>query len=157
MKPTSVRLLLVLLVLGAAFGWGLATVVAGWTGRSLPLPVLAGSALWLLAIALVAWGSFIRPRVRARGEEVPTADPLPSLMAARVAVLTMAAARMGVVVAGFYLGVVIATVADGLSTPAAEQALWSGLLAASGAAATCAAGLWIERACLLPTGHDEDK
>ena len=157
MKPTSIRLLVVLVVIGAALGWALATVVAGWTGRSLPLPILAGSALWLLAIALFAWGWFVRPRVRARNERMPQAEPMPALMAARVAVLTMAASRMGALVTGFYLGAVTATVAEGISTPASQQTGWSGVLAATGAAATGAAALWIERACLLPTQQDDDE
>ena len=157
MKPTSIRLLVVLVVIGAALGWALATVVAGWTGRSLPLPILAGSALWLLAIALFAWGWFVRPRVRARNERMPQAEPMPALMAARVAVLTMAASRMGALVTGFYLGAVTATVAEGISTPASQQTVWSGVLAATGAAATGAAALWIERACLLPAQQDDDE
>jgi len=72
-------------------------------------------------------------------------------------VLTLAASRMGAVVAGIYLGAVIATVAEGMSTPASQQAVWSGVLAATGAAATCAAALWIERACLLPDSPDSDE
>jgi len=157
MKPTSIRLLIVLVVIGAALGWALAIIVSGWTGRSLPLPALAGSALWLMGIALFAWGWFVRPRVSARNEKMPQAEPMPALMAARIAVLTMAASRMGAVVAGIYLGTVIATVAEGMSTPAAQQAIWSGMLAATGAAATCAAALWIERACLLPDSPDDDE
>lgn len=157
MKPTGIRLIVVLVVIGTTVGWALATIVGGWTGRSLPLPTLAGSALWLLAIALGAWGWFVRPRVRARSERFPQAEPLPVLAAARVAVLTMAAARMGAAVAGFYFGVMIATIAEGLSTPAAAQAFWSALLATTGAAATCAVALWIERACVLPTGRDDDE
>jgi hypothetical protein len=156
-KPTSIRLVVVLAVIGAALGWALATVVAGWTGRSLPLPILAGSALWLLAIALFTWGWFVRPRVRARNEQMPQAEPMPALMAARIVVLTMAASRMGAVVAGFYLGAVIATVAEGMTTPASQQTVWSGVLAATGAAVTCAAALWIERACLLPAQQDDDE
>lgn len=157
MKPTSIRLLVVLVVGGAALGWALATIASGWTGRSLPLPILAGSALWLLAIALFTWGWFVRPRVHARNEKVPHADPMPALMAARIAVLTMAASRMGALVAGIYLGAVIATVAEGMTTPAAQQTVWSGVLAATGAAATCAAALWIERACVLPARQDDDE
>jgi len=82
---------------------------------------------------------------------------MPALMAARVAVLTMAASRMGALVAGFYLGAVTATVAEGISTPASQQTVWSGVLAATGAAAAGAAALWIERACLLPAQQDDDE
>lgn len=157
MKPTSLRLLIVLAVIGAASGWAVATIVAGWTGRSLPLPVLAGSALWLLAIALFSWGWSVRPRILARSERMPQAEPMPPLLAARVAVLTMAVSRMGSFVGGLYFGVVVATLAEGLTTPAAEQAFWSALLASSGAVAAGAAALWIERACVLPGSPEDDE
>lgn len=159
MKPTSIRLLIILAVIGATGGWALAVVVAGWTGRSLPLPVLAGAALWLLAIGLATWGTFVRPRIRARQHPSAqaTAIPMPALQAARVAVLTMAAARMGAIVAGIYAGIAVATLAEGLTTPAAEQAMWSALLATSGAAVTSGVSLWIERACVLSVGEDDDE
>lgn len=157
MKPTGPRLLAVLLAVGLAGGWALATIVTGWSGRSLPLPTLAGAALWLLAIALFAWGSFVRPRVAARNRPSVVAEPMPALQAARIAVLSMAAVRMGAVVAGAYLGIVLSTLVGGLSTPAAAQAFWSGLLAATGAAATSGVALWIERACVLPAGEDDDQ
>lgn len=154
MKPTNIRLLAVLVIVGIAGGWALAVVVAGWTGRSLPLPVLAGAALWLLTIGLLAWGALVRPRIQARQQPRPGVTAMPSLQAARVAALTMAAARMGAIVAGAYLGIAIATLAEGLSTPAAEQAFWSALLAATGAAGTSAVSIWIERACVLSVGEE---
>lgn len=166
MTATSTRLIAVLSVVGVAAGWALATIAAGWTGRSVPLPVLAGSALWLLAIALGVWGWQVRPRIRARHRPdvaaetaIPrhTASAMPPLQAARVAVLSMAAARMGALVAGVYSGIIVATIAGGLSTPAAVQSFWSGVLAATGAAATSGVGLWIERACVLPVDENDDR
>ena len=53
MKPTSARLLLAVTICGAVGGWSLVVIVEGLTGRALAVPVLAGSALWLLAIAFV--------------------------------------------------------------------------------------------------------
>lgn len=158
MKPSSPSLVATLVVVGAALGWALSVVVDGWTGRSLPVPVLAGSALWLLGIALIVWGWVIHPRLRANVDPQgnPGVSPLPVLVAARVAAIAMAATRMGALIAGLYAGVAIATVASGISTPAAQQTLWSTLLACSGAAVVAGAGLRLERWCLLPHGNDHD-
>lgn len=157
MNPTRPPLLITLLVVGAAVGWGISIIASGWTGRSLPVPVLAGSALWLLAIALIVWGSIIRPRLQANVDPTrhPGIEPLPVLVAARIAAIAMAASRMGVAVAGVYVGVTIATISSGLSTPAAQRSLLSALLAASGSAVVAGAGLRLERWCLLPSSNDD--
>ncbi|MCH1402867.1 MAG: hypothetical protein L7U50_01025, partial [Candidatus Nanopelagicales bacterium] len=73
MKPTSARLLLAVTICGAVGGWSLVVIVEGLTGRALAVPVLAGSALWLLAIAFVIWGAVLRPRLEARID--PTTRP----------------------------------------------------------------------------------
>ena len=79
MKPTSARLLLAVTICGAVGGWSLVVIVEGLTGRALAVPVLAGSALWLLAIAFVIWGAVLRPRLEARIDPTtrPGIDPLP--------------------------------------------------------------------------------
>jgi hypothetical protein len=158
MRPTHPPLIVTLVLVGAAGGWGLFVVVDGWTGRSLPVPVLAGSALWLLGIALIVWGSVIRPRLRANIDrrKSPGVDPLPILVAARVAAVAMAASRVGALIAGLYAGITIATVASGLTTPATQQTLLAAVLAASGAAVVAGAGLRLERWCLLPGDDDDD-
>lgn len=158
MKPTGPPLVTALVVVGAALGWGLSVVVDGWTGRSLPVPVLAGAALWLLAIALLVWGSIIRPRLQANVDpgRHPGVEPMPVLIAARVAAIAMAASRVGALIAGLYGGVAIATVAAGLSTPAAQQSLWSAILAATGSVVVTGAGVRLEHWCLLPSGNDHD-
>lgn len=157
MKPSSPPLVVILVVIGASVGWALSVVIDGWTGRSLPVPVLAGSALWLLGIALFVWGWVIRPRLQAhvRPSAHPDVDPLPPLMAARVAAVAMSASRVGALIAGLYAGVVVAAMASGLSTPAAQQTLWSSVLAATGAGVVCAAGIRLERSCVLPHGNDD--
>jgi hypothetical protein len=159
-KPTSTRLLVILAILGAAGGWALVVIIQGWSGRALPVPVLAGSALWLLGIAFIIWGSVVGPRLRARIDPMvhPGVEPLPGLVAARVAAIAMAASRVGAFVCGIYAGLALATVAGGLSTPASAQAFWASLLAASGSALTCVAAIRLERSCLLPSNvQNEDE
>ena len=59
----------------------------------------------------------------------------------------MAACRVCAAVAGVYSGIAIATVAGGLATPAASQAFWASVLAASGSGVASAASLRLERSC----------
>jgi hypothetical protein len=112
----------------------------------------------LLGIALIVWGSVIRPRLRANIDrrKSPGVDPLPILVAARVAAVAMAASRVGALITGLYAGITIATVASGLTTPATQQTLLAAVLAASGAAVVAGAGLRLERWCLLPGDDDDD-
>lgn len=158
MKPTQPPLMTALVLIGAALGWGLSVVVDGWTGRALPVPTLAGAALWLLGIALIVWGWIIHPRLGANVDprRHPGVEPLPVLVAARIAAIAMAASRVGALVTGLYVGIAIATLAAGLSTPAAQQTLWSAVLAASGSSLVAGAGLRLERWCLLPSRDKND-
>ncbi len=155
MRPTTLRLITALFFSGFAAGWALTAIVGGWTGRALPIPVLAGAVLWLLAIALFLWSVVIKPRLPTASRPVVQSNPLPPLAAARMAVIAMAAARMGSLVSGLYAGIAVVTLAGGLQTPAAEQLLWSTLLACSGAAATCWVGVRLERLFLVPAGRDD--
>ena len=145
-------------MLGAAGGWAVVVILQGWSGRALPVPVLAGSALWLLGVAFIIWGSVVGPRLQSRSDPTahPGVEPLPGLVAARVAAISMAASRVGAFVAGIYTGLGLATIAGGLSTPASTQAVWASLLAASGAAVTCVAAVRLEHRCLLPSGAEND-
>ncbi|NDH13790.1 MAG: DUF3180 family protein [Actinobacteria bacterium] len=135
-----------------------ALIVGGFAERMRFSSMLTFSALWLLAIAFVIWGAVLRPRLEARIDPTtrPGIDPLPGLVAARVAAMAMAACRVCAAVAGVYSGIAIATVAGGLATPAASQAFWASVLAASGSGVASAASLRLERSCLLPSGADND-
>lgn len=149
MKPTRIPLLIAIVVIGIAVGWGLVEIVSGQTGRSVPVPLLAGTAIWLLAIALGAWTWFLRPRLR----KEPGSVPVPPLAAARTAALAMAASRTGAVVAGIYAGIAVAAV-NSLSTPAGVSAFSSAVLASTGSVVLAAAALWLEGLCRLP---EDDK
>ena len=47
MKPTKVRVLIVLAVLAGAIGWGAVGLMQGQTGRTLPVSWLAASTMWI--------------------------------------------------------------------------------------------------------------
>ena len=111
MKPTKVRLLLTLAVLAGAIGWGAVSLIQGQSGRILPVPWLAASTMWILALALGIWTLLARPRLQRR----PGTKSLPPIVAARTAALAMAASRTGSLVGGFYLGVALAALPAGIA------------------------------------------
>jgi hypothetical protein len=147
MKPTRIRLVLAIMAIAAAVGWGLVQVVDSWVGRILPVPWPAAAALWLLAGALLYWAIASRPRIQRR----PGAKPMPPVVAARTAALAIAASRIGSLVAGFYAGIAMAT-AGALGTPTGSATFWASALASLGAVALVAGALWLEHICRLPIG-----
>lgn len=151
MRPTRIPFLIAVAVIGVALGWGLVEIVSGQTGRSIPVPLLAGTAIWLLAIALATWTWFLRPRLR----RDPGSTPVPPIAAARTAALAMAASRTGAVVAGIYTGIAVASV-SALATPAGASAFSSAVLAATGSIVLAGAALWLEGLCRIPEDDEGD-
>lgn len=145
MHPTRARLLIAIGVICGAVGWGTVQVVAAWFGRLVPVPWLAAGALWLVAGALAWWTFQARPRLRGR----PNAKPMEAIIAARSAALSMAASRIGAVMAGFYAGVAVGMVGR-IGTPSGAQTFWAAAMAAVGALGLVAAALWLEQSCRLP-------
>lgn len=152
MRPTKVRVLVLLAVLAATLGWVAVSLVHGQSGRMLPVPWLAAATMWTLAVALGIWALLSRPRLARR----PGTRPMPPIVAARTAALAMAASRTGSLVAGFYLGAAIGAF-PGRATPAGQDTLWASLGAASGSLVLVGVALWLEHICRLPVDHDDAK
>ena len=136
MRPTRVRMLLMLVVVTAATGWALAQVLTTLTGRALPVPWLASVTLLSLAVALLIW-------------------TLPPLLAARTAALAMAASRVGSIVGGLYLGILIGEIPNA-STAAGRSTLLIAGLAALGALVMAVVGMWLEVMGRLPQDPRDD-
>ncbi len=147
MRPTRARLLIGIVAVSAAAGWGAVQLVDAWLGRVVPVPGLAAGAMWLLAGALLYWTVTSRPRLQHR----PGVKPMPPLVAARSAALALAASRIGSLFAGCYAGIAIAMV-PWLGTPTGAATLMSAAAASVGAFILVAAGLWLEHLCRLPVG-----
>ena len=150
MKPTSIRLLTALGVIGAATGWGLALVLDGVGGSLMPVPWTAPVALALLVLGLLFWTIGTRRRLARR----PGTKPLPPLLAARSAALAMAASRTGAVVAGFYAGVALQLFSLTENPLARQRGIASVVCAVLGAALAVVA-LWLERSCRIPDLRDD--
>ena len=148
--PTSVRLLVVLAVIAAGTGWALFTLVLGQTGRVVEVPWLSAATLWLLAGAVAVWAWTSRPRLL----RLPGARPMPPLVAARTAALAMAASRTGALVAGAYVGLGVAAVAE-RSVPTGQQTMFASFTSAAGAMVLTVVALWLEHLCRLPQRDDE--
>ncbi len=148
--PTQVRRLVAFLVLTGAIGWAVGTLLGSQFGWILPVPWLAAMTVWLVAIALAIWTLLSRPRLLKRAGH----QPMPPLIAARSAALALAASRTGALVAGFYLGLSIATVPQ-MSTPSGFVTFWAGLATSAGSIALIGAGLWLERLCRVRHRDDD--
>jgi hypothetical protein len=142
-------MLVAVFVLAGAIGWAVGTLLIGQFGRILPVPWLAAMTVWLVAIALAIWTLISRPRLLKRDGH----QPMPPLVAARSAALALAASRAGAVVAGFYLGLSIAT-APQMGTPSGFVTFWAGVATSAGSLALIAAALWLERLCRVR--HQDD-
>lgn len=146
---TTPKLLLALAVIAGAVGWAFGALVMGQAGRILPVPLLAPMTMGMLAIGLLIWTLLSRPRLL----RYPGAQPLHPLVAARTAALAMAASRTGVIIGGFYVGVLLSVL------PRADTETGAGTLWAAGATAVASAiltvvAVWLERMCQLPARDD---
>lgn len=172
MKPTRGVTLAAFGAFGVASGWVAVVLVGRLVGRILVVPWPAAAALWVLALAVVAWALVSRPALVdpdrrrggspvdrfGRGVPAPVATGAPTrprkrrrmdpLVAARTAALAMAASRTGAVIGGFYLGVALAVLPD-LSTPSGSQSFSAALTSVVACAVLVVAALWLESMCRL--------
>lgn len=151
MTPTRIRTLLVLAVLAGALGWGAAELIAGQSGRAIPVPWPAGVTMWLLAVGLGVWAVLARPRLLRR----EGARPMAPLVAARTAALAMAASRTGAIVGGFYAGVLVGVLPLRMSA-AGTDTIIRAAVAVLGSVAVTLIALWLERLCRLPQDDDDE-
>lgn len=150
MRPTQMRMLLALFALAGAFGWALGVLVLGQFGRIIPVPWLAAMTVVLVAVALAIWTLVSRPRLLRQ----PGHLPMPALVAARTAALSLAASRTGAVVGGFYLGLGIATLPQ-IDTPSGASTVWAAAATSAGCIALVASALWLERLCRVRNEDDD--
>ena len=145
MKPTRVSLLLLVLLVAAAFGY----LLSETSYSDLPpLPPLAPVSLGLLALVEGLMAAIVRSKVRGRR---PTGRPMHPLQIARAAVLAKASSLGGAVVGGVYGGIFSWTFARrGEVATYGDDARVSGL-AALAALVLVVTALLLERACRTPS------
>lgn len=148
MTTTKVRLLLLLVVVGAVLGWSVTRVLES-EGASMPLPLTALAAMLVIAIAVLVVGLPVRRWNR--GDRSRRLDPL---RAARTVVLAKAASHSGALLAGWYLGHGLTLVPD-LSVEPRRARMVFAVLAIVAAVVMVVAGRVTERWCRLPDGDDD--
>ncbi|HSN06414.1 MAG TPA: DUF3180 domain-containing protein [Candidatus Angelobacter sp.] len=152
MTPTRARLIVALVVVAAAVGWGVMTVVDAYSDSSLPVPWTAPVVMAVLAVAIALWARGTRARLAGR----PGTTPMDPIVAARSAALAMAASRTGAIVGGFYLGVAVALLPSWGVAYVRERAVIS-LLTVGASGLVIVAALWLEHVCRLPPDTSDDE
>ncbi|MET9231518.1 DUF3180 domain-containing protein [Lentzea sp. NPDC003310] len=150
MKFTSSRDLAAVAIVGGL----LAHLLLRLTYDSLPqLPVLAGSTLFVIAVAEVVFAFSLRARIQRR----EGARPVQPLTAARAVALAKASSVLGALMFGAWTGLLIFVIPVRDSFPAASNDLVAAVVGMIAAVALTAAALWLEHCCRTPddsSGND---
>lgn len=143
MKPTRLPVLLLAVLVAAAFGYLLAETAYA---QIPPLPALAPVSLVLLAVVEAGMAYVVRGKVRGR----TGGRPMHPLQIARAAVLAKASSLGGALIAGVYGGIFLWTFGRrGEVATYGDDARVSGLAAGASVLLVIAA-LVLERACRTP-------
>jgi O-antigen ligase len=150
-RPTRVRLLLLIAVVAAALSWG---ALRAWQTSTGSLPVISWvtpTAIALLALALLVTAVVLRPRLRRRPGTLPVAP----LFAARLAALALASSRVGAAVVGVYAGFAL-VLADQLDVAFGRRRFLPAVLTAVAGLALVGAALLLENSCRIRVDGDDD-
>lgn len=150
LTPTKPSTLVISAALAALVGWWL---ISRFYGEMLPRLTWYSS----ITLFLLAGGEAIAARsTRARIERWPGTEPVEPLVVARLAALAKASSLAGAIFGGGYAGILgwayfqrdwLAAASDAI------PAVASGVVAS---ALVVAAALWLENACRIPKGPDEE-
>ncbi|TWP51378.1 DUF3180 domain-containing protein [Lentzea tibetensis] len=112
-----------------------------------PLPLLAGSTLFVIAIVETLLAFSLRARIERRAG----ARPVQPLTAARAVALAKASSVLGAIMSGVWSGLLIYVFPVRDEFEAAGNDLVSGVVGLLSALALTAAALWLEHCCKTPT------
>jgi hypothetical protein len=144
MQQTKVSMLIVLAILAAAVGWSFAQLWPTFFGQGMPVSTGSAIAMILVFASLLVWTLMTRARLKPGA----TLNRLHPIVAARTAALAMSASRVGSLVFGFYVGVLLANIAADFSSAGVDRIRISAVTAFA-SLLTAAVALWLERICLL--------
>jgi hypothetical protein len=112
-----------------------------------PMPALAGSTLFVMAVVEVVLAFSLRSRIQRRAG----ARPVQPLTAARAVALAKASSVLGALMFGAWTGLLIYVIPVRDSFPAASNDLVAAVVGMISAVALTAAALWLEHCCKTPT------
>lgn len=148
MRPTSIRMLLVVVLIALLTGWQAGSWIDGM-GRLPVIPWLAVLIVWVVAAFVGVWALVARRRLRPESG----AARMSPLVAARTAALALAGSRTGAVVLGLYGGTALRLLQE-TAVGAARERLAAAALASLGGLALAVLSLWLEHICRLPEDRD---
>jgi hypothetical protein len=137
---------------------GLALLAGSWLvsqfyGEMLPRLTLLPS----ITLVLLAVGEGVAARItRSRIERRPGTEPADPLVVARLAALAKASSLAGAMFGGAYAGVLGWAYFQRDWLAAAGDALPAAVAGTVSSALLIGAGLWLENACRIPKGPDDD-
>lgn len=149
MRPTSVRMLLLVAAVAGLFGW----VFADWVDGQARLPQVSWMAVivvWVVAGFVGVWALVARRRLRPK----PGGTRMAPLVAARTAALALAGSRTGAVLFGLYGGLALRLLQE-TAVAAGRERLTAAALAALGGLVLAGLSLWLEHICRLPDDPDD--
>jgi Protein of unknown function (DUF3180) len=146
MEPTRKRDLLAGIVVTAVVSWLLVRAVYRWFP---PITVWTGVSLLAVAVALAAWGSLVRTRIR-DGDIGVGQGRMHPLAVARSVLIAKASAWVGSVVFGWWLAVVVFLLPRRSTVRVAAEDTAGAVVAGLCALALIAAALWLQHCCRSP-------
>lgn len=149
MRPTSVRMLLLVAAASGLLGWVYADWVDG-QARLPQVPWLAVVVVWVLAGFVGVWALVARRRLRPK----PGGTRMAPLVAARTAALALAGSRTGAVILGLYGGLALRLLQE-MAVAAGRERLLAAALASLGGLVLAGLSLWLEQICRLPEDPDD--
>lgn len=144
LEPTRINFLASLALLAGALGWSLARLWPYWFLVQLPVPAINAVTMWLLAATLLIWTLLARKRLQSSSP----ANRMPPLVAARTVALAMAGSRVGALVFGFYLGLLIMNLQLTRTTDVSHRLTTIALVTLASLVLTVTA-VWLERLCQI--------
>lgn len=149
MRPTSVASLLVTALATAAVAW---LAISRFYEEMPRLPWLPPLTLFGLALVEAVTAASTKARIERREGTVPV-NPL---VVAWYVVLAKASAVAGAMFGGAYAGLFVWLLAERARLAAAGDDLPRAVAGLIASAALVAGGLWLERACRVPPGPDDE-
>lgn len=150
MRPTSVRMLLLVALASALAGWFWADLIDS-NGRLPSVAWLAVLVIWVVAAFVGVWALVARRRLHPK----PGAPRMAPLVAARTTALALAGSRTGAVVFGLYGGIGLRLLQE-TAIAAGRERLLAATLASVGGLLLAGLALWLEHICRVPGGPDDE-
>ncbi len=146
MKQVSLSALAMAALIAAAIVW---VTALGFYGIFPPVKPYSSVILWLAAVICGVQGLLMRKKLEDNEVGLDRTQVNPMTIAFN-AMLGQAVAWIGAILGGAYAGLVLFSLVNGAHLSAAQDDLPGVLIGAIGGGLAAAAGVWLERNCIVP-------